>query len=299
MNLLCPNCQKMISVPDQHAGQAMKCPLCGNTFQAPNLPGAATSAVPASAGAGAASSPGPASSAPVHPDVFRLAPEPAEPPRGPEAQVPSGPPGPTPPEPPLDLAAGLSPPTGYHHRSTIWISPRVVPWVAPAGLVVVFFLLFCAWVEWPGHPEVSQSGWGTAFGKYFTGLGLLYVLLFILSLLAAVAAVVVPHVHVTLPRAVQQLWPWRSGFVAGLALLSFVFLVLELSLDFGLEKEAQAHQVPVLAGAEADFLYSLLHRTVWLRLAVLLHLIAVIGATLEFWLALRKNRPLPRVDIFW
>jgi len=32
MNLLCPNCQKMLTVPEQYAGQLMKCPLCSGNF---------------------------------------------------------------------------------------------------------------------------------------------------------------------------------------------------------------------------------------------------------------------------
>ena len=38
MNLLCPNCQKMLTVPEQYAGQLMKCPLCSNNFTVPALP---------------------------------------------------------------------------------------------------------------------------------------------------------------------------------------------------------------------------------------------------------------------
>src|ERR1700677_4573180 len=34
MNLLCPNCQKMLTVPEQYAGQMMKCPLCAGDFMA-------------------------------------------------------------------------------------------------------------------------------------------------------------------------------------------------------------------------------------------------------------------------
>ncbi len=41
MNLLCPNCQKMLTVPEQYAGQMMKCPLCAGTFTVPGLPAAA------------------------------------------------------------------------------------------------------------------------------------------------------------------------------------------------------------------------------------------------------------------
>ena len=38
MNLLCPNCQKMLTVPEQYAGQLMKCPLCSGNFTVPALP---------------------------------------------------------------------------------------------------------------------------------------------------------------------------------------------------------------------------------------------------------------------
>src|SRR5262249_2012181 len=48
MNLVCPHCQKMVTVSEQNAGQSMKCPLCGNAFQAPVLP--ETSARPAFTG---------------------------------------------------------------------------------------------------------------------------------------------------------------------------------------------------------------------------------------------------------
>ena len=42
MNLQCPSCQKMLQVPEQYAGQLMKCPLCGGTFTLPALPAAAS-----------------------------------------------------------------------------------------------------------------------------------------------------------------------------------------------------------------------------------------------------------------
>ena len=46
MNLLCPNCQKMLTVPDQYAGQTMKCPLCGANFTVPVLPSGTASSPP-------------------------------------------------------------------------------------------------------------------------------------------------------------------------------------------------------------------------------------------------------------
>ena len=38
MELLCPSCQKKLTIPDQYAGQLMKCPLCQGIFTAPSLP---------------------------------------------------------------------------------------------------------------------------------------------------------------------------------------------------------------------------------------------------------------------
>ena len=37
-NVLCPHCQKMLTIPGQYAGQLMKCPLCAKTFTAPEHP---------------------------------------------------------------------------------------------------------------------------------------------------------------------------------------------------------------------------------------------------------------------
>src|SRR5439155_27342045 len=37
MNILCPNCQRPLTVQEQYAGQMMKCPLCGGTFTVPAL----------------------------------------------------------------------------------------------------------------------------------------------------------------------------------------------------------------------------------------------------------------------
>src|ERR1700722_17421884 len=46
MNLLCPNCQKPLTVPEQYAGQPMRCPLCSGTFTVPALPTPVASAPP-------------------------------------------------------------------------------------------------------------------------------------------------------------------------------------------------------------------------------------------------------------
>src|SRR6516225_9539516 len=57
MNLLCPGCQKMITVPEQYAGQTMKCPLCSHLFPAPVLPPANPPPMPVELSSVAATSP--------------------------------------------------------------------------------------------------------------------------------------------------------------------------------------------------------------------------------------------------
>jgi hypothetical protein len=46
MAFLCPSCQKMLTVPEQYAGQMMKCPLCGGTITVPAPPAGAPSIGP-------------------------------------------------------------------------------------------------------------------------------------------------------------------------------------------------------------------------------------------------------------
>src|SRR5947209_8198463 len=109
MDFRCPSCQKDLTVPDEYAGQLMKCPLCQNTFQAPALP------------------PPIAPAPPPEPATYGLSTEPTPPPPPPappeaprrQREVPLAPPTPPPPVPTGD----------YTHTRTLWISPRVVPWV--------------------------------------------------------------------------------------------------------------------------------------------------------------------------
>src|SRR5438105_269211 len=74
MNLLCPNCQKMLTVPEQYAGQLMKCPLCSGTFTVPALPQPAFGAPEPSA------PPPPPPPPPVGGDIYTMRQEPEPPP---------------------------------------------------------------------------------------------------------------------------------------------------------------------------------------------------------------------------
>src|SRR5262245_26948033 len=162
MNLLCPNCQRMLSVPEQYAGQLMKCPLCNGTFTVPALPQPLAGAAVGPPETVAAVAPGPppggqatetlASSAPAAgppappPDSYGVAPPaplPVPPPASeritakPAAEKPAAAPRPAPPPPP--------PPGDYARTFTMWMSPRVVPWIIPGALALVVLLLFAPW----------------------------------------------------------------------------------------------------------------------------------------------------------
>src|SRR5262249_8822593 len=126
MDFICPNCQKMITVPDQYAGQHMRCPLCQETFQAPALP----SSAPPLAGTETYQF----SSEPTPPAA---PPPPAVPPAPPRVEVPKPKPSvsaPPPPPPP--------PPAGYGRKFSLQLNPMVLAWVPAGALFLIFILTF-------------------------------------------------------------------------------------------------------------------------------------------------------------
>jgi hypothetical protein len=46
MRIACPNCQMALSVPETYRGQKVRCPGCGQAFQAPSQPDAVTASPP-------------------------------------------------------------------------------------------------------------------------------------------------------------------------------------------------------------------------------------------------------------
>jgi len=252
MDFLCPSCQKMLTVPDQYAGTLMKCPLCQNTFQAPALP----AKPPPLSAVGPATPPTP----PPAPDLYGL--------KEPPASAGPGPAGPalnrsvsTAPAPPPPPLPGQSP-TGHSHERAIPLSPRVLPFIAPVCLALVFLLTFFPWVGyyWSGRGMLTQGAWGALTGFYGTpdltewqtvsglsikdappGFNLLllpWLFLFLLALVASVASVVLPYAHVKLPPAVDQVRPYRWGAAGALALLSLLVLLLVAVLGFSMEHNA-------------------------------------------------------------
>jgi hypothetical protein len=170
MNLLCPNCQKMLTVPEQFAGQLMKCPLCAGTFTVPGLPAGA---------AGQPSTPAPPTPAPSMPqETFGM-------------QEPAPPPPMTAPPPPHDMPADATfgstlgagtpephkmapapslPPAGYTKTKTYFLDGKIMRYVPGACVFLIFILQFFNWVGiYPGGvAAVYQGAWGATVGSYST-----------------------------------------------------------------------------------------------------------------------------------
>src|SRR5207237_3831340 len=116
----------------------------------------------------------------------------------------------------------------------------------------------------------------------------IYVLLFLLAVIASVGlhALRLQSTAFKPPPWLNIVWPWRTAITMGLVCVSFLLLVVHCLTGFAATSSAEAN--------------ALLHYTFWFDLAVLLHLIAVVGVLLEFWLERRgSGRPVPRIDIHW
>jgi hypothetical protein len=338
MEILCPNCQKKLTILEQYAGQMMKCPMCGGTFTAPALPPAEPAAM-----AGF---------------------EPPPPPPPPFSSVPPAPsgsaaPGPAslPPSPPISEQPV---PADYTGRFSISISPRVTQFI-PAGLLfLVFVLTFFAWVGIrPGGVWLdSQTAWQVIFGGTSTpdrdaeplswfkergkqrvralqlpmageaeppGWGFLmlfYLPLLLLSLAAATAVVAAPKYQQLLPPVALKYLQWGWPAVAVVTLLAFALLLLQSAVGFSLERRASEAVDKVTKKneedwnkmqAEASFFKEIpaevaifrgtyqqaIVRTAWFRWAFWLHFFALVFIVVTVLAELRGPRPNPRVDVLW
>jgi hypothetical protein len=310
----------MLTVPEEFAGQLMKCPLCSGTFTVPALPGAASPP----------STPQPGS---AEEDIFSIQQEPA--PSAPPVSHWEAPPSPAP-TPAAPPPAPL-PPQDYQHSAAVHLSPKVLPWIAPACLLLVFVLQFFDWVGlFPGGmPAATQNAWQAAFngmwkdgdlprGPYkkeedkpgVSALTLFYLLLFFFLVLpVTIASVVIGLIPLKLPPAVEKLLPWRWGIVAAANLVLFLFLGLQVLLGFSLDShykewvdkrsksdstETPTTQQKKMTEVSRGLALEVLRHTFWLRLVVLLHLVAIICAALMFWLHQRgTHRPLPKLELRW
>src|SRR5262249_23498834 len=141
-------------------------------------------------------------------------------------------------------------------------------------------------------------------------LGMFIFFFFWVALLTAIVSAALPLVQVKLPPALEQLQPWRWAIAAGLALLAFFLLAMQLLVGFSLEHkvadEAEKRVNEKFSGEQQSFKDRAIaereaavspQRTLALRLAFWLSLLATVAAILQFWLDYRGKRPLPQLAV--
>ncbi|MBY0527677.1 MAG: hypothetical protein K2R98_30040, partial [Gemmataceae bacterium] len=156
------------------------------------------------------------------------------------------------------------PPAGYSHTRTYTLNPRLLPWLTPLCLLIIFVLMFFPWVGmYPsGIGVITQNGWNVAFGgfsnsdkvwvKYYgtnetdnivnqVGVALwlvLYLLVLLPTLVIALAGAMLQNklIPVELPPAFQNYWSFRPVLLVLLNVAALVFLVFQLVVGLPLEK---------------------------------------------------------------
>lgn len=226
---------------------------------------------------------------PLTPPVESSAPPPmSEPVFAPEPPV-----EPTPPSVPTPAPAAPAPPVTpgeYRKVKTIWISPRVVPWLAPICVGVVFILTFLPFgflmeTRTIGSASVSAqiggNAWALAFGER-TGnaIFIIYDLMIVFGMLFAIFSFLMHrNIIPDLPQ-LQPVKPYRSLIVAIFLGIPFVLLAVKMLIDL--------------------FSNGVLPYSFWGILAFKLHAVALIGSLLELCLQKRDpSQPIPRIEIKW
>jgi hypothetical protein len=272
----------MLSVPDQYAGQTLKCPHCSGSFTVPPLPGGGggfTAAPPAGFEPAPATGRFP-SQKPAGSSGVRLGYEP------PGAPAPAAPPPP--------------PAAGHSHAFSLSLRIEYLNFLAPLALFIVFVLMFFPWLD--AGVLISEfgtfSGWQTAFGEHSSIMGTLHALLFILTLLAAIGAAMVPYIPLTsVPPAAQKFLPLAPAAVGLGAFLCLMLLLVQVATEFGPEPAARTALSEVLL-KNREVSLNFFH-TFWLRLAVFCEILAIAGCLMTAWLKARGPQAPPRFSFTW
>ena len=316
MRLLCPYCQKAITVADSEAGKAVNCPECNQQFAAPQL-----------------FTPSPSVEPPVEKTSFPV------PPAVPETYTPEPKLDAPPPRLP-DLPSPDREMSGFAKMVSIPIEPQVVRFIPAAALFVIFVLTFFSWNGlFPGgHSAFTQNAWYGAVAsmsrdvvaddelkpmgedlnnRLRTSWWLLpFLVLMFPALALAFGGLLVEILKVKIPPNLQSIWKFRPALLGLLALMMLLFVLAQWGSGFGLqkavsekidekntEKKAQANTPEKMQRWEmnVDLEKGAFHArtTIWLRLAVLANLIAVLAAATETCLMLRGKKPPPRVGLMW
>jgi hypothetical protein len=337
MDFLCPSCQQLLKVADQYAGTMMQCPLCAGKFQAPALapqpvplPAVAPSA-PAAPDVYGVKEPPPAPVINSPPAAATTAKAPAPTPKVPPPQPPVTSPGEYQHAFALGLNTQVIPWLAPGALILVVLLQLFFAWVGmyPGGYAAYTQGSSAAlgwfsrasnpiWEKVPAaYPSVPAVVLGDKASVSMSVPLLFYVLLLLPVTILAIAAAVFPQLTLKLPPIVGQIAPWRWALVAAAALFLLLLLLLPVLFGFSLEEKITAEAKAAVAKDQKDkpttdedkvklamaedsaVKAQVLQRTTALHLVVLLQLVAVIGAALQFWLDRRGAQPVPRVEFRW
>lgn len=304
---------KPVAVPEDASGKDSPCPECGKAIPVPSRYNPIVA-------------PTPLPTLPPAPPLLPKLPEPTAASVEPEA---------TPSAPTL--------PSGYTHSRGIALSPCVVAWIPAIALTAILLLTLAPWVGvYPNGVGVytqgawrSINGWPTrniqledlllkelpAPSVYDrTGSDWLIMLPYILTLLLAIAFAWVERLESVnkttgIPKRLPGVWPFRQVIIAGLAGMALLFLTLESTRGFGLERamhaavsekfDAKRKEAGTSAGEQTriDFLEGQelakygLERTGWFCLVMCLHVLVLLALLGRLGLERRGSKPPPRLVI--
>ena len=323
MKLRCPYCDKVVEVADNLAGQTTKCNFCQGPFTVPLLPPDLLPPPVTSAGPGNAA---PADRGAAF-DTTLPYPEPS-----PAAEpTPASAPSPEMTSLRKKLAGVAEKLPG---RVIFRCDPSWLEWVAPVGLLLLFFLLFFTWVsmDFGSQTLASQGGFGVAFGSLSSGITALassgtvtssmigiYVLVTVLGFFAAAglifAKLAPPDLRGRAAHLLGPLQEYRRPILLGVVGIGFVCILFQTLLGFplqtawtGQQADAALHaglklaldgEFKMKAGAGeallADFVHS---RWAW-HLTQFISLICVLAVLLDWMLDRRGLAGTPKLELAW
>lgn len=315
MRMICPHCQQAVTVPDASAGQPTPCPNCSQMLTPPALTGAAVDAAPPPVPRPA---PTPAPRVPIETSSAARA---AAPVRSSSSDSPW-------------LRITLPRELVYWTAPIALLIAFILSfftWVAiaPNGTKVYSQN---AWQAIGGSFTADATGEGVMnfetdlkAQEYWNLWLLFYIVLLIPTTILAIADRVLSHKSNSVPDLLSGVWPHRHLALIALCVILLLLLIAPLISGFGLQKMGVAavdKQMEKLKeakdkskeGAKGDLStkdkaeISLMRdtriaalgltRTGWFCLALLLHLLAIVGAGSSIWLDRHPDSPDIRFEAY-
>lgn len=313
---LCPNCTKMVELPDDKAGHEAPCPNCHEMMKVPDAEPSSPEPIADEKDSG----------------TYGMRSEPTPPTQAP-------PPGFVPPT--QRVSTPTSTPKGYTRDYGIELAPRILGWVPAACITVVVLLTFSNWIgSYPGGVRVySQSAWDSLFGSIEVNslpkslvedeaeiikavsmdwLMLPYLLLLLVTLIFLWADRFLPESEKqrvpTRLSWVPMIWPWRLPLLCTFLFLLWLMLFVQAENGFGLEdaiadkvalnhadepREKVADKLEYDVKTGKEYSQAGLIQTTTFQIVIACHVIALLAMLCVWWVDRRGNRPLPQIRVYW